>query len=184
MLREAPPRELADFVESCWINECDLRGGFRITPDRYADLLFFGGPVWLDSEPLQRVVLLGPLTRTATLRAKGVLRCAGIRVEALALAAPPQRIGRVLDGREDAEVLRQLWSIARDWAARCTAQRELLAGRPRAQELARRLGVSRRQAERRFREWTRLSPRALSGVARFQAARDRIWREPSLPLAR
>jgi AraC-like DNA-binding protein len=44
--------------------------------------------------------------------------------------------------------------------------------------------TSRRQVERRVRALTGTSPKQLAGLSRFQRARDAIWADPSLDLAR
>ncbi len=45
-------------------------------------------------------------------------------------------------------------------------------------------GTSSRQVERRVRRLTGTSPKQLAGLSRFQAARDAIWADPSIDLAR
>ena len=50
------------------------------------------------------------------------------------------------------------------------------------QEVARRLGRSRRQIERRVRALVKRSPRQLSGLARFQFVRDTLWSQPLFEL--
>ena len=50
--------------------------------------------------------------------------------------------------------------------------------------VARKLWISDRQVERRARKLTGISPKQLACLSRFQSARDAIWADPTIDLAR
>ena len=218
--QQQPPSECRHFAEVLWVAERDLAddGGFLVTPDRFADLLFFGGRAYIMKgqrrERLTPMVILGPLTRPVRLSSAGRIRCAGIRLQAWAAAglldssarfpgewcdarwvaasAGKDVIAKLRTGSAAGVVLAALRSVlvnqlvARLGIAGVAAAGAALTPPDAAlttAQLCERLGVGRRQAERRFRSSTRVSPKQFAGVARFQLVRDGIWNHPAQSLA-
>ena len=186
--------------------------GFVVTPDQFVELLIFGGHVAaVDSNKecaLPACVLLGPLTRTIRLTSNGRVRCAGIRIQpwAVALSAPkrtrakPWADGSELVGpallelvaalrsKSTNTVFKLLHHVAGELPLRRSRPTQALISSPLSKEfspgtLSGALGVGRRQAARRFKSWTTLSPKQFSGLARLQFVRDQLWLRPQMPLS-
>lgn len=187
-------------------------GPFLVTPDGFVELLIFNAPVWAEFKSgrhrLPDCVLLGPLTGPLNLVANSLVCCAGIRLkmwamgrlcrsrqekrpwsDASALAADMQSkiLAALRESRlKDAfllleELAKQLLrsEAETDQIEQCMADDVADVS---ATVLAKKLHLGERQAARRFKKATRLSPKQFSGVVRFQFVRDRLWLAPRTSL--
>ena len=158
--------------------------------------------------PLPVCSRIGPLEKSLRLETAGVLRCASIRLQPWSVgtvlgAVPASSAFGSCDAFEAVadHVVCALRSgdwpaIWRTFDVALSAQRG--AGRraeavvraiiardaASAEEVGREHGLGRRQVERTVREATRLSPKQLASLARFERARDALFARPDVPLAR
>ncbi len=208
-----PPEAVRGAVRCFWHTRRPFAGPrFEIVPDGYAEIIFYFGSCYLDGKPLPSPFLMGLLDQPVVLTTDGELDVIGIRCypwtvfDLLGLPAgndglrtlkhPVTQLQTplqtcVAEGRiEDAvALLAQYFAGAQPTAAvdgtLLKAGAAMLAARGAmpVSEVAAAAHATVRTLERKFKQSSGHTVKDVSGLMRFEQARNRLWTEPDTSLA-
>ncbi|WP_202424330.1 helix-turn-helix domain-containing protein [Duganella levis] len=208
----APPEPLRGAIRCFWhTRRADHGPSFEIIPDGYAEIIFYFGSCYLDGKALPSPFLMGLLNQPLHLTTDGVLDVIGIRCYPWTvfdlLGLPPDKDGLrvfehpvavlqpalqacVAEGRiEDAvALLADYFSGAQPTAVDPTlfkagaAMLEARGVMP-VSEVAAAAHATVRTLERKFKQSSGHTVKDVSGLMRFEQARNRLWTEPDANLA-
>jgi AraC-like DNA-binding protein len=208
----APPESLRGAVRCFWHTRRADRGpSFDIIPDGYAEIIFYFGSCCLDDKLLPSPFLMGLLSQPLQLTTDGALDVIGIRCypwtvfdllglpadkdglrvfEHPVAALQPALQACVADGRiEDAvALLADYFKRAQPAALDPTlfkAGAAMLEARGvlPVSEVAAAAHATVRTLERKFKQSSGHTVKDVSGLMRFEQARNRLWAEPDIKLA-
>lgn len=207
-----PPDALRGAVRYFWHTRRPFDGPrFEIVPDGYAEIIFYFGNCYLDGKPLPSPFLMGLLDQPVVLTTDGQLDVIGIRCYPWAvfdlldlpagkdglrtLEHPVARLQTplqacVADGRiEDAvALLAQYFAGAQPAPVDGTLLKAGAAmleagGAMPVSEVAAAAHATVRTLERKFKQSSGHTVKDVSGLMRFEQARNRLWTEPETNLA-
>nr|WP_315257645.1 helix-turn-helix domain-containing protein [uncultured Duganella sp.] len=206
-----PPAALRDAIRCFWHTRREFHGPrFEITPDGYAEIIFYFGSCCLDGNSLPSPFLMGLLNQPLVLTTDGPLEVIGIRCYPWTvfdlLGLPPGRDGlRVLQhpvaqlqgdlqacvaaGRiEDAVALLAGYFLLARTAVDGTLLKAGAAlleaqGALAVSEVAAAAHATVRTLERKFKQSSGHTVKDVAGLMRFEQARNRLWTEPGTSLA-
>ena len=208
----APPDALRGAVRCFWHTRRPFHGTrFEIVPDGYAEIIFYFGSCYLDGKPLPSPFLMGLLDQPVVLSTDGELEVIGVRCYPWTvfdlLDLPPGKDGLrtfehqvaqlqgplqgcVAAGRIEAAValLAQYFSDTQPAALDGTlfkagaAMLEARGAMP-VSEVAAAAHATVRTLERKFKQSSGHTVKDVSGLMRFEQARNRLWTEPDTSLA-
>ncbi|QJD89535.1 AraC family transcriptional regulator [Duganella dendranthematis] len=208
----APPEPLRGAIRCFWhTRRADHGPRFEIIPDGYAEIIFYFGSCYLDGKPLPSPFLMGLLNQPLHLTTDDVLEVIGVRCYPWTvfdlLGLPADRDGLrafehpvaalqpalqacVADGRiEDAvALLADYFNGAQPAALDPTlfkAGAAMLEARGvlPVSEVAAAAHATVRTLERKFKQSSGHTVKDVSGLMRFEQARNRLWAEPDIKLA-
>lgn len=203
---------MRDAIRCFWHTRREFHGPrFEIVPDGYAEIVFYFGSCCLDGKPLPSPFLMGLLNQPVVLSTDGRLDVIGVRCypwtvfDLLGLPAGKDGL-RVLEhpvaqlqerlqacveaGRiEDAAgLLAQYFVRARPKALDSTLTKAGVAmleasGAMPVSAVAAAAHATVRTLERKFKQSSGHTVKDVSGLMRFEQARNRLWTEPEASLA-
>ncbi|NYE61528.1 AraC-like DNA-binding protein [Duganella sp. 1224] len=208
----APPEALRGAIRCLWHTRRPFTGPrFEIVPDGYAEIIFYVGSCYLDGKPLPSPFLMGLLDQPVVLTTDGPLDVLGVRCYPWTvfelLGLPPGREGVrtfahpvarlqtplaacVAEGSIDDAValLARYFSGAPPAAPDGTlfkAGAAMLAARGAlpVSAVAAAAHATVRTLERKFKQSSGRTVKDVSGLMRFEQARNRLWAEPDTSLA-
>jgi AraC-like DNA-binding protein len=206
------PDALRDAIRCFWHTRREFHDPrFEIVPDGYAEIIFYFGSCYLDGKPLPSPFLMGLLNQPLVLSTDSRLdvigvRCYpwtvfdllglpagkdGLRVFEHPVAQLQERLrGCVAAGRiEDAvALLAQYFLRARPKALDSTLAKAGVAmleasGAMPVSAVAAAAHATVRTLERKFKQSSGHTVKDVSGLMRFEQARNRLWTEPGVSLA-
>jgi AraC-like DNA-binding protein len=207
-----PPDALRGAVRCFWHTRRPFDGPrFDIVPDGYAEIIFYFGSCYLDGKPLPSPFLMGLLDQPVVLTTDGHLDVIGVRCypwtvfDLLGLPAgkdslrtlehPVARLQTqlqacVAEGRiEDAVLLLSQYFMEAQPAAldgtvfKAGAAMLEAGGAMPVSEVAAAAHATVRTLERKFKQSSGHTVKDVSGLMRFEQARNRLWTEPQTNLA-
>lgn len=206
-----PPEALRESIKCFWHNRRDFGeqpGSFEVMPDGYAEIIFSFGSVMRDGVALPSPFLMGLLNQPVVFSAAGRLEIIGIRcypwtVFDLLGLAPGKRGVHTLEhpvaqlqpllarhvqaGDIDAAlgVLRRYFQPkqADSMLAKAGEAMRSAGGAMPVSEVAAAAHATVRTLERKFKQSSGHTVKDVSGLMRFEQARNRLWHAPQTNLA-
>ncbi|MRW83158.1 helix-turn-helix domain-containing protein [Pseudoduganella sp. FT26W] len=208
-----PPAPLRDAIKCFWYTDRPFTGpDFEVVPDGYAEIVFyFGSGCSLAGQPLPSPFLMGLLNQPVVLTTQGRLEVIGVRCYPWTvfdvLGLPPGKDGPRIFAHPVAQLQEPLQECVTDGRiadAVALVSRYFLEARPRAvdstlfkagaamleasgampvSQVAAAAHATVRTLERKFKQSSGYTVKDLSGLMRFEQARNRLWHEPEVSLA-
>ncbi|RZT11085.1 Helix-turn-helix domain-containing protein [Duganella sp. CF402] len=205
-----PPEELREAIKCFWHNRWDFGeqpGSFEVMPDGYAEIIFSFGSVMRDGAALPSPFLMGLLNQPVVFNAAGRLEIIGVRcypwtVFDLLGLAPVNGVHTlehliaqlqlslaryVQAGDIDAAlgVLRRYFQPkqADSMLAKAGEAMRSAGGAMPVSEVAAAAHATVRTLERKFKQSSGHTVKDVSGLMRFEQARNRLWHAPQTNLA-
>lgn len=207
-----PPEALRQAIKCFWHNRWDfgaLPASFEVMPDGYAEIIFSFGSVMRDGVPLPSPFMMGLLNQPAVFMAAGRLEIIGVRCypwtvfELLGLPAAKQGVHTLVHpiaqlqpllaqhvhaGDIDAAVaeVRRFFAPAPALDSTLSKAGEAMLGARGAMPVSQVAAASHatvRTLERKFKQSSGHTVKDVSGLMRFEQARNRLWHQPQTNLA-
>jgi len=206
-----PPEALRESIKCFWHNRWDFGeqpSGFEVMPDGYAEIIFSFGSVLRDGAVLPSPFLMGLLNQPVVFSAAGRLEIIGIRCYPWTvfdlLGLPPGKHGvhtfehpiaqlqpllaqHVQAGDIDAalDALRRYFQPkqADSMLTKAGEAMRSAGGAMPVSEVAAAAHATVRTLERKFKQSSGHTVKDVSGLMRFEQARNRLWHAPQTNLA-
>jgi AraC-like DNA-binding protein len=207
-----PPEELREAIKCFWHNSWDFGEqptSFEVMPDGYAEIIFSFGNVMRDGVALPSPFLMGLLNQPVVFKAAGRLEIIGIRCypwmvfDLLGLPSgkhgvqtfehPIARLQPLLAQHVQAgDIGAALAELRRFFQPELALDSTLFkageamlgaSGTMPVSEVAAAAHTTVRTLERKFKQSSGHTVKDVSGLMRFEQARNRLWHEPQTNLA-